>query len=147
LTSSYSNYLKASFLKLPYLTTNITAMASIKIDPAASPVYVKPTEIYSANNDVTNPIRLRIATGGAGQSGLIHALADAFIREKVNGGHEPFSVAWLALYTSASFNYLASRSADLSIAYHPAAERIAIMQGIASKSVYAWRDHWLLVGE
>jgi hypothetical protein len=122
-------------------------MASIKIDLTAEAVYVKPTEIYSANHDVTSPIRLRIATGGVGQSGLIRALADAFILEKVRGGHEPFSVAWLASDTSASFNYLASRSADVSITYHPAAEKITIRQGIASKSVYAWRDHWLLVGE
>jgi hypothetical protein len=122
-------------------------MASIKKNSTAESVYVKPTEIYSANHVVASPILLRIATGGAGQSGLIRALADAFILEKVRDGYEPFSIAWLASDTSASFNYLASRSADLSITYHPAAERIAIKQGIASRSVYAWRDHWLLVGK
>jgi hypothetical protein len=77
-------------------------MASIKFDPTAEAVYIKPTEIYSANHDVTSPIRLRIATGGAGQSGLIRALADAFISEKVKNGHGPFSIAWLASDTSAS---------------------------------------------
>jgi hypothetical protein len=122
-------------------------MASIKIDPTADAVYVKPTEVYSANHDVTSPICLRIATGGAGQSGLIRALADAFILEKVKNGHEPFCIAWLASDTSASFNYLPSRSADMSITYHPVAETIAIRQGIASKKVYAWKDHWLLVGQ
>ena len=61
--------------------------------------------------------------------------------------NEPFRVASLASDISASFNYLASRLADLSITYHPAAEEIAILQGIATKSVYAWRDHWMLVGK
>jgi hypothetical protein len=41
-------------------------MASIKIDPTADAVYVKPTEVYSANHDVISLIRLCIATGGAG---------------------------------------------------------------------------------
>ena len=45
-----------------------------------------------------------------------------------------------------SFDHLASRSADVAITHHVAAEDIAIKQGVAEKSVSAWRDHWLLVG-
>jgi hypothetical protein len=124
-----------------------TNMASIRVDLNTEPPYVKPAEIYSLALSPTPPIRLRIATGGAGQSGLIRALAEAFITKKLTQfEEEPFSVAWLASDTSASFNYVASRSANLSITYHPAAEKIAMDQGIADRSVYAWRDHWLLVG-
>lgn len=36
---------------------------------------LQPTAIYGAEG----PIRLRIATGGAGQTGVLKALADAFI--------------------------------------------------------------------
>jgi hypothetical protein len=122
-------------------------MASIQFDRDAEAVYVKPAEIYSAHYNPTSSIRLRIATGGAGQSGLIRALANAFIMETVHKtGCEPFSVAWLASDTSQSFNYLASKSADLGITYLPAAERIALLQGVADRCVYAWRDHWMLVG-
>lgn len=108
---------------------------------------MKPAETYNAYHNPTSRVRPRIATGGAEQSGLIRALADAFITDRVNRtGCEPFSVAWLASDTSASFNYLASRWADLSITYHPAAELIAVNQGIADRCVYAWKVHWLLVG-
>jgi len=48
--------------------------------------------------------------------------------------------------TAGSFNYLAQGSADLSITYHAAAEAIAIEQGFVERSVYAWRDHFMLVG-
>lgn len=102
---------------------------------------------YGATNDTKLPIKLRIATGGAGQSGLLKALADAFIDNQVNETRsQPFAVSWVKSDTAASFNHLADGSADLSITYNAAAERIAMTQGIADKHVYAWRDHFLLVG-
>lgn len=52
-------------------------MASVKVISNAPPLLVEPTEIYGAEG----PITLRIATGGAGQSGLIRTLAEAFINE------------------------------------------------------------------
>lgn len=112
------------------------------------PIYVEPTETYYGTvNDSTAPVKLRIANGGAGQSGLIRALADAFIDDQVAETKcAPFAVAWIKSDTTASFNHLADNSADLSITYNAAAERIAIAQGIADKSVYAFRDHFLFVG-
>lgn len=59
----------------------------------------------------------------------------------------PFKVVWLASDTSASFNYLAQNAADVSITYHAVAESVAMQQGIADRCEYAWRDHWMLVGE
>ena len=126
-------------------------MASVDITPLkaqSEPLYVEPAAIYfGPYNNKNIPIKLRIATGGAGESGLIAALADAFIIDyikRTNGS--PFSVAWLKSDTSASFNYLAQNAADLSITYHPSAESIAVQQGIANRSEYAWRDCFMLVG-
>ena len=126
-------------------------MASIYVDPLkaqSEPLYVEPAAIYSGPYDNTNiPIKLRIATGGAGESGLIAALANAFIVDYVNRTNcSQFSVAWLKSDTSASFNYLAQNAADLSITYHTSAESIAVQQGIANRSEYAWRDCFMLVG-
>ena len=112
------------------------------------PCYIQPTETYygSAGNG-TSPVKLRIANGGAGQSGLLGSLADAFIDDQISETKcAPFAVAWIKSDTTASFNHLADNSADLSITYNAAAEQIAIAQGIADKSVYAFRDHFLLVG-
>ncbi|ESZ96280.1 hypothetical protein SBOR_3335 [Sclerotinia borealis F-4128] len=136
-------------------------MASIKIDLSSPEPYVAPAEIYSGSNlnvnGNPNPdtlpvplpllISLRIATGGAGQSGLIRALANTFIEhqmQKTACGR--FSIAWLLSDTSASFSYLASRAADCSITYHEVAEEMAVRQGIAERRENVWRDHWLLVG-
>ena len=109
---------------------------------------IQPTEIYCGTAKGSNlPVKLRIATGGAGQSGLLRALADAFIDDQIRETKcPPFAVAWIKSDTTASFNHLADSSADLSITYNAAAEQIAIAQGIADKRVYAWRDHFLLVG-
>ncbi len=77
----------------------------------------------------------------------IAALADAFIDESVSNGSEPFRVAWVRSDTTYSINYLKDGVIDVALTYSPAAERIAIEQGIAlSPSYYAWRDHFLIVG-
>lgn len=57
--------------------TSELPMASVKFIPNAPPLVVEPAEVYGAEG----PITLRIATGGAGQSGLIRSLAEAFINE------------------------------------------------------------------
>lgn len=110
---------------------------------------VEPTEVYYGGNNYSKlPVKLRIATGGAGQSGLLKALADAFIDEQIcETGCPPFAVSWIKSDTTASFNNLADNTADLSITYNAVAEQIAIAQGIASERVYAWRDHFLFVGK
>lgn len=123
-------------------------MASVNPSETHPPLYLEPTEVYSLANHQSSPIKLRIATGGAGQSGLIRAFALAFIPYHMRTTEcEPFAIAWSASDTSLSFNSLALRGADLSITYHPAAEEIALDQGIADRREYAWRDHWMLVGE
>ena len=126
-------------------------MASrILVDAAGqkTPGEVKPAEVYYGATKKTNsPIKLRIATGGAGQSGLVRALADAFIDDYISETKcPPFSVSWIKSDTTASFNHIADDTADLSITYHGAAEEIAIKQGVADRRVYAWRDHFMLVG-
>ncbi|RAH70313.1 uncharacterized protein BO66DRAFT_451160 [Aspergillus aculeatinus CBS 121060] len=76
---------------------------------------------YNSGTDV----KLRIGNGGAGQSGLIEALADTFIKASVENGSAPFKVAWYKSHTTS----------------------LAIRQRVAEgPSWYAWRDYSLLVG-
>jgi ABC-type tungstate transport system permease subunit len=75
------------------------------------------------------------------------ALADAFIEDRVSNGSEPFRVAWYQSDTTYSINYLKDALIDVAITYSPAAEKIAIQQGIAlAPDYYAFRDHFLIVG-
>ncbi|KAI9925794.1 hypothetical protein ASPWEDRAFT_29607 [Aspergillus wentii DTO 134E9] len=115
---------------------------------AASAMAVDPAAIYNGGfNSSSSTVQLRIGNGGAGQSGLIGVLADAFIKASVKNGTSPFKVAWYTSDTTESINYLKSDTVDVGITYTPAAEQIAISEGIAKAPAwYAWRDHFLLVG-
>ncbi|KAE9378272.1 hypothetical protein N431DRAFT_528464 [Stipitochalara longipes BDJ] len=122
-------------------------MASISLKPNHPPHCIEATEVYRIAPDIDSPIKLRIASGGAGQSGLIRAFAEGFIKQHMKTtGSPPFSVAWMASDTTMSFNSLALQAVDMSITYHPVAEKTAIQQGIADRREYIWRDHWMLVG-
>ncbi|KAL2679115.1 hypothetical protein Neosp_009876 [[Neocosmospora] mangrovei] len=114
-----------------------------------SSVAVKPEDVYSGGFDFgkNDSIKLRIANGGAGQSGLIKELANAYIKDRVTDGEDPFQVAWIKSDTYYSIQYLKTGDADVGITYNEAAENISIKQGIAKEpSYYAFRDHFLLVG-
>lgn len=108
---------------------------------------IEPANTFRGQYDGFCPIKLRIATGGAGESGLLRALADGFINYRVeNTNCAPFTISWLKSDTTESLNYLARTVADVVITYHPLAETAAIKQDIADRREYAWRDHWMLVG-
>ncbi|KJZ75363.1 hypothetical protein HIM_05289 [Hirsutella minnesotensis 3608] len=109
---------------------------------------VEPAAVYDGGHGKDGKIELRIANGGAGQSGLIKELADAFIRSQAkNKTGGAFRVAWYRSDTTYTIEYLKSGTVDVGITYDPAAEQIAIDKGIAkSPSYYAFRDHFLLVG-
>ncbi|KAF4979869.1 hypothetical protein FDECE_17989 [Fusarium decemcellulare] len=104
---------------------------------------LSPEKTYGSEGD----IKLRIANGGAGQSGLIGELAEAYIKHRKDEGADPFKVSWYKSDTTYSIAYLKSGDVDVGITYNEAAEKIAIDQDIAkAPSYYAFRDHFILVG-
>ncbi|KAI0539085.1 putative extracellular tungstate binding protein [Xylaria digitata] len=107
-----------------------------------------PSAIYDGGFNSTNAtIGLRIGNGGAGQSGLVGLLANEFIEDSVKNGSAPFRVAWYTSDTTYSIEYLKTGLLDVGITYSPAAEAIAINQGIATDpAYYVFRDHFLFVG-
>ncbi|KAI0908253.1 putative extracellular tungstate binding protein [Ustulina deusta] len=126
-------------------STTISAVAALL---AASCSAQNPSAIYNGGYNSTNAtIELRIGNGGAGQSGLVGLLADEFIKDSVKNGSELFTVAWYTSDTTYSIEYLSTGLLDVGITYSPAAEQIAVNQGIAVEPIYyAFRDHFLFVG-
>lgn len=62
-------------------------------------------------------------------------------------GSPPFKVAWYKSDTTESIKYLKDATVDVAITYTPAAEQLAIKQGIAIRPrYYIFREHFLLVG-
>ena len=131
--------------------------------PTAAAVYGNPT----------GPVALRIGTGGAGESGVLQALAEEFLMsvmlsvlqcvivlstqianamrtrdspQKEDSQEENSAIEWYTTHTSDSFDYLQNGVVDVVITYHAAAELTAMNIGIAERAEYAWRDHWMLVG-
>ncbi len=133
-------------------STTISAVAALL---AASCSAQNPSAIYNGGYNSTNAtIELRIGNGGAGQSGLVGCkyhhptgklstlisivtvLADEFIKDSVKNGSELFTVAWYTSDTTYSIEYLSTGLLDVGITYSPAAEQIAVNQGIAVEPIY-----------
>ncbi|KIK97385.1 hypothetical protein PAXRUDRAFT_31812 [Paxillus rubicundulus Ve08.2h10] len=106
---------------------------------------IEPQAVYDGGLGGQN-IRLRIANGGAGQSGLIGAWADAFIKYCHDQGIDPFKVAWYLGDTTESLGFLAAGQVDIAVTYNAAAEDQAEKANIASTRTYGFRDHFYLVG-
>ncbi|KAG6829411.1 hypothetical protein H0H92_004613 [Tricholoma furcatifolium] len=108
---------------------------------------VQPAAVYNGNYTNATEMRLRIANGGAGQSGLIGAWANAFIQYCVqNQSMTPFTVGWYLGDTTQSLAYIADGTVDIAVTYNEAAEAQSVASGAAVQDVYGFRDHFLLVG-
>ncbi|KAI9571747.1 hypothetical protein HD554DRAFT_2213768 [Boletus coccyginus] len=106
---------------------------------------LEPQAVYDGGLGGTD-IRLRIGNGGAGQSGLIGAWADAFIQYCDGEGIPPFQVGWYLGDTTQSIGYLAAGEVDIAVTYNAAAEKQACTAGSVVSRVYGFRDHFYLVG-
>jgi len=107
---------------------------------------VRYRERYDGDYQVTSGKSLRVATGGAGQSGLLKAWATKFIEKCVSEGMDPFYVDWYLGDTTESLGFLQQGVVDVAITYNDAAEKQALQTGSAVKRVYGFRDHFYLVG-
>ncbi|GLB40857.1 putative PBP superfamily domain containing protein [Lyophyllum shimeji] len=106
-----------------------------------------PQATYDGGYSNATEIRLRIANGGAGQSGLIGAWADAFIQYSVQKlGQKPFKVGWYLGDTTQSLEFLDAGFVDIAVTYNEAAEMQSLQSKAAAQRVYGFRDHFLLVG-
>ena len=103
---------------------------------------VRPTSVYGNPENVV----LRIGNGGAGQAGLLEALANAYIEARAVSGQPPLGVAWYRSDTTATLAYLKDGTVGVGLTYNEAAEAIAVSDGYASAYAYAFRDHFCIVG-
>ncbi|TFK50187.1 hypothetical protein OE88DRAFT_1661802 [Heliocybe sulcata] len=118
--------------------------ASVGTLPASSGL--APQAVYNGGFQSAQEIYVRIANGGAGQSGLIGAWADAFIQYSVKKGMRPFLVAWYLADTTESLGLLEAGSVDIAVTYNDAAESQKIKTKAAVRREYGFRDHFYLVG-
>ncbi|KAJ3846097.1 hypothetical protein EV368DRAFT_53222 [Lentinula lateritia] len=103
-----------------------------------------PTKTYNGGYTDAKEIRLRIANGGAGQSGLVGALADALVRSCVEESKS--KVGWYLGDTTQSLAYLSSGWVDIALTYNEAAEQAVVRSGKAVVRELIFLDHFYLVG-
>ncbi|KAJ3887058.1 hypothetical protein GG344DRAFT_56358 [Lentinula edodes] len=106
-----------------------------------------PTKTYNGGYTDAKEIRLRIANGGAGQSGLVRALADAFVKWWTRDTKtSAFLVGWYLGDTTQSLAYLSSGWVDIAFTYNEAAEKAVVRSGKAVVRELIFLDHFYLVG-
>ncbi|KAK7451200.1 hypothetical protein VKT23_012532 [Stygiomarasmius scandens] len=116
--------------------------------PSASSVAstLNPQETYNGGCSDAKEVLLRIGNGGAGQSGLVGAFANAFIKSMVAQGSDPFLVQWYLGDTTQSIAYLSAGYIDVALTYNAAAEEAAVKSGNAIERKLTFYDHFYLVG-
>ncbi|KAG7100173.1 hypothetical protein E1B28_001952 [Marasmius oreades] len=125
----------------------VIAQSSTASSPASTAsATVAPQAIYNGGYQDATETLLRIANGGAGQSGMVEAFANAFIKYSVGKGSKPFSVSWILGDTTQSLGFIAAKQADIALTYSAAAENQSIASGASVKKELAFVDHFYLVG-
>lgn len=98
-----------------------------------------PTEIYGAKDA---PIKIRIANGGAGPTGIFRALAEDYL--KLTKQH--FAIAWYRNISANSLKLLHAKQVDVAIIYEPASTLHAVENGWGSHLSLIFNDHFLITG-
>lgn len=112
-------------------------------DATVSPRYVT-EDTYPAGSPDT---AVRIANGGAGATGLIEALAHAYLKEFPNGADgKPYAVAWYLSDTTFSLEALRQKVVDIAVTYDETLENLAVESGEASRRDPVFMDHFMIVG-
>ncbi|KAF9265323.1 hypothetical protein L218DRAFT_997818 [Marasmius fiardii PR-910] len=132
---------------LPVFLGGAVAQSSTATSSSSAPsATVASQAVYTGGYQDAAETLLRIANGGAGQSGMVEAFANAFIKYSVGKGSKPFSVAWILGDTTQSLGFIAAKQADIALTYNTAAENQSVASGAAVKKELAFVDHFYLVG-
>jgi len=103
---------------------------------------VKPTQVYGQEDAMYS---IKVANGGAGPTGVIRALAEAFISKKASV-RKDFNIAWIQSITRDSLNHLKRNDANISLTYEPILEKLMIQEKYGQHYEYIFKDHFWLVG-
>lgn len=107
---------------------------------AASEEAINPEKVYPLGS--SDPIKIRIGNGGAGQAGLIEVLATDYVNSKGGG----FAVAWYKSDTTVTLEYMKRQIVDVGLVYDAELELQAIREGYAAALSFIFKDHFWIVG-
>ena len=121
---------------------NANAYNALDQGRGGKPTELRPKEIYG-----TAPhIGIRLANGGAGYTGLLRALSEAYLAKHPTIHGQPFSIAWYATNTTYSFRALRDHIVDIALVYEIWPEALTGKQAYAQRMSPLFRDAFILVG-
>ena len=108
---------------------------------ASNFVSTQVTGVYG-NQDGSRAITFRIGNGGAGYTGVLKVLAEAFIKS-----HEKrLRIGWVANPSRFTLVALLPDVVQVALTYEPNDEQIACEEGWATRVCKVFNDHFVLVG-
>ncbi|KJX99095.1 hypothetical protein TI39_contig374g00004 [Zymoseptoria brevis] len=107
-----------------------------------SPLEHITTTDQAVYGDPSNPISFRIGNGGAGYTGLLQRLCEAFINETSGD----FRIGWVANHSRHSQIALLADVVQVALTYEPANEDVSIAEGWARRVCRVFNDRFILVG-
>jgi len=88
------------------------------------------------------PLDFRLGNGGAGHTGLLRELCEAFIRRH----DDNFHIAWVINHSRHTQVALLGDIVQVALTYEPEWENIGIAEGWAERVTMAFHDRFILVG-
>lgn len=92
--------------------------------------------------DATAPLGFRLGNGGAGHTGLLRELSEAFIRRH----DKKFRIEWVINHSRHTQIALLGDIVQVGLTYEPEWEDIGIAEGWAERVTMAFHDRFILVG-
>jgi len=86
---------------------------------------------------------IRVANGGAGPTGVIRALSDAFLKERSDLN---LSIGWVQSISKDSLSNIKDNFTQIALTYDPQLEKEMVQNGQAKNYKYIFNDHFLLLG-
>ncbi|KAK5105679.1 hypothetical protein LTR62_002491 [Meristemomyces frigidus] len=122
-----------------------SALLSPEADPTINNhINTATTETYGSP---TAPLGFRLGNGGAGYTGILKALCDAFIFHKSQSGTaKPFRVEWVANHSRHTQLALLGDAVQIALTYEPDWEDQATAEGWAKRIGRAFNDRFVLAG-
>lgn len=100
------------------------------------------TSTTAVYGDATAPLGFRLGNGGAGHTGLLRVLSEAFIQRH----DEKFRIEWVINHSRHTQIALLGDVVQVGLTYEPEWEDIGIAEGWAERVTMAFHDRFILVG-
>jgi ABC-type tungstate transport system permease subunit len=91
-------------------------------------------------------VGIRIANGGAGYTGLLRALSEAYLAKHPTIAGQPFSIAWYATNTTYSYHALRDHIVDVALVYEIWPEAMTGKKSYGQKLSLLFNDAFIFVG-